>query len=64
MKEETYNLTLKGLLSMTIEDPNEVKNTLDSIELYLRRHHSESGVPAIVFDDNEFYFTSVVGKND
>jgi hypothetical protein len=49
---------------MTIEDPNEVKNTLDSIELYLRRHHSESGVPAIVFDDNEFYFTSVGRKDD
>ena len=63
MKEETYSLTFKGLLSMTIEDPNEVKNTLDSIELYLRRHYSKDGVPAIVFDDNKFHFVTI-SKHD
>ena len=63
MKEETYSLTFKGLLSMTIGDPNEVKNTLDSIELYLRRHYSKDGVPAIVFDNDEFYFAAI-GRRD
>ena len=64
MKEETYSLTFKGLLSLTIKDPNEVKDTLDSIELYLRRHYSKEGVPAIVFDNDEFYFAAIGRKDD
>ena len=64
MKEETYSLTFKGLLSLTIKDPNEVKDKLDSIELYLRRHYSKDGVPAIVFDNDEFYFAAIGRKDD
>jgi hypothetical protein len=59
MKEEVYTLTLKGLLSLTISSDQEVNNTLDSIELYLRRHYSNGGCPAIVFDENKFYFITV-----
>ena len=47
----------------TIKDLNEVKDTLDSIELYLRRHYSKDGVPAIVFDNDEFYFAAI-GRRD
>lgn len=58
-KEEKITLTFKGLLSTTIDDKEVLQNTLNSIELYLRRHHSTGGVPAIVFDDNEFHFATL-----
>ena len=58
-KEEEYTLTFKGLLSTTIEDKEVLQNTMNSIELYLRRHHSNGGVPAIVFDENEFHFATL-----
>jgi hypothetical protein len=58
-KEIIYSLTFKGLLSITIDDKEVLQKTLDSIELYLRRHHSEGGSPAIVLDDNEFQFVTL-----
>ena len=63
MEEEVYTLSFKGLLSLTISDDVELKNTLDSIELYLRRHYSKDGCPAIVFDEGEFYFVTLT-KNE
>lgn len=59
-EEEKYSLTLKGLLSLTIEDKEVLNNTIDTIELYLRRHYSKDGHPAIVLDldDNEFSFAT------
>jgi hypothetical protein len=64
-EEETYTLTLKGLLSLSITDKNVLQKTLDSLELYLRRHYSNGGHPAIVFDlnDNEFHFVTL-GKKE
>ena len=34
---------------------------MDSLELYMRRHHSKGGHPAIVFnmDENEFEFATL-----
>ena len=58
-EEEKYTLTFKGLLSITIEDEEVLQNTLNSIELYLRRHHSTGGSPAIVFDENDFHFATL-----
>jgi hypothetical protein len=60
-EEETYSLTLKGLLSITIEDEDVLRNTIDTLELYLRRHYSKGGHPAIVLDldDNEFNFVTI-----
>jgi hypothetical protein len=54
--EETYTLSFRGLLSGTIKDDSILNATLDNIELYLRRHYSKNGHPAIVFDldENEF----------
>ena len=59
-EEEVYELTLKGLLSITIYD-KDVDNTLNSIELYLRRHYAKNGHPAIILDldDNKFMFASL-----
>jgi hypothetical protein len=60
-KEEIYTLSMKGLLASTIKDESILNNTLNSLELYLRRHYSKNGHPAIVFDleENEFYFVSL-----
>jgi hypothetical protein len=59
--EETYTLTLKGLLSITIKDEKTLEETMNSLELYLRRHHSKNGHPAIVLDldDNKFEFITI-----
>jgi hypothetical protein len=60
-KEEIYTLTLKGLLSISIHDEEVLKSTLDSLELYLRRHYSKGGHPAIVYDldENQFNFVTI-----
>ena len=60
--EEVYQLTLKGLLSITIKDEKQLKETIDSLELYLRRNFSKDGHPAIVFDtdEKEFHFTTLL----
>lgn len=60
-EEEVYQLTLKGLISLNLEDIELAGKIVDTIELYLRRHHSKGGHPAIVFDmdDNRFNFVTL-----
>jgi hypothetical protein len=60
-KEEIYTLSLKGLLASTIQDKNILDKTINNLELYLRRHYSKNGHPAIVLDleENEFYFVTL-----
>lgn len=59
--EEIYSLSLKGLLASTIQDENVLNKTINNLELYLRRHYSKNGHPAIVLDleENEFYFVTL-----
>ena len=65
-EEEVYRLTLKGLISLNLEDIELAGKIVDSIELYLRRHHSKGGHPAIVFnmDDNRFDFVTLRNSED
>jgi hypothetical protein len=65
-EEEVYRLTLKGLISLNLEDIELAGKIVDSIELYLRRHHSKGGHPAIVFnmDDNRFDFVTLSNSED
>ena len=60
-KEEIYSLSFKGLLSISLND-DDVKKVMDNIELYLRRHHSTDGHPAIMLDldDNDFHFVTLL----
>lgn len=60
-KEEIYELTLKGLLSRSIDDDKLLNSVLDDLELYMRRHYSKGGHPAIVFDldENKFSFVTI-----
>jgi hypothetical protein len=60
-KEEIYELTLKGLLSMSIDDDKLLNSVLDDLELYMRRHYSKGGHPAIVYDldENKFSFVTI-----
>lgn len=60
-KEEIYELTLKGLLSMSIDDDKLLNSVLDDLELYMRRHYSKGGHPAIVYDldENKFNFVTI-----
>jgi len=60
-KEEIHELTLKGLLSMSIDDDKLLNSVLDDLELYMRRHYSKGGHPAIVYDldENEFNFVTI-----
>ena len=65
-EEEVYRLTLKGLISLNLEDNELAGKIVDTIELYLRRHHSKGGHPAIVFnmDDNRFDFVTLSNSED
>lgn len=65
-EEEVYELTLKGLISLNLEDIELAGKIVDTIELYLRRHHSKGGHPAIVFnmDDNRFDFVTLSNSED
>lgn len=65
-EEEVYQLTLKGLISLNLEDIELAGKIVDTIELYLRRHHSKGGHPAIVFnmDDNRFDFVTLSNSED
>jgi|TARA_R110000868_G_scaffold262775_1_gene521478 hypothetical protein len=65
-EEEVYRLTLKGLISLNLEDIELAGKIVDTIELYLRRHHSKGGHPAIVFnmDDNRFDFVTLSNSED
>lgn len=65
-EEEVYELTLKGLIYLNLEDIELAGKIVDTIELYLRRHHSKGGHPAIVFnmDDNRFDFVTLSNSED
>jgi hypothetical protein len=65
-EEEVYKITLKGLIYLNSEDNDLANKIVDSIELYLRRHHSKGGHPAIVFnmDDNRFDFVTLSNSED
>lgn len=65
-KEDVYQLTLKGLLSITIKDERILKETMDNLELYLRRNFAKNGYPAIVFDveENNFHFVTLNKKQN
>jgi hypothetical protein len=65
-EEEVYELTLKGLIYLNLGDNELAGKIVDSIELYLRRHHSKGGHPAIVFnmDDNRFDFVTLSNSED
>lgn len=65
-EEEVYELTLKGLIYLNLGDNELAGKIVDTIELYLRRHHSKGGHPAIVFnmDDNRFDFVTLSNSED
>jgi len=65
-EEEVYQLTLKGLLCLSVGDDKLADNVLDVLELYLRRHHSKGGHPGIVLnlDTNEFDFVTLKHSED
>lgn len=65
-EEEVYELTLKGLIYLNLGDNELAGKIVDTIELYLRRHHSKGGHPAIVFnmDDNRFDFVTLRNSED
>ena len=60
-KDETYQITLRGLIWSVVEDNKLSKELLDKIELYLRRHHAKGGHPGIVLnlDTNNFDFVTI-----
>jgi hypothetical protein len=65
-EQERYEITLKGLVWLTLQDDNLTNELMDSLELYMRRHHSKGGHPAIVFnmDDNRFDFVTLRHSED
>jgi hypothetical protein len=67
-KEETYQITFKGLLYTLVSDSLSRKETdaskmsediCNGIELYLRRHYWEVKYPAIVLTEKGFEFVNV-----
>ena len=67
-KEEQYVITFSELIWLALTKAFEcreinldaiAKDITDEIELYLRRHYSKDGIPAIVLTDDGFEFTSV-----
>jgi hypothetical protein len=60
-KKEGYEITLKGLVWLTLQDDKLTNELMDSLELYMRRNYSKGGHPAIVFnmDDNRFEFVTL-----
>lgn len=65
-EEEVYQITLKGLLYLTLEDNQLAQKVVDTLELYLRRHHAKGGHPGIVLnlDTNEFEFVTLKHSED
>lgn len=59
--DEVYQITLRGLIWTVTEDDKLSKEIVDTLELYLRRHHAKGGHPGIVFnmDDNNFEFVTL-----
>jgi hypothetical protein len=65
-EQERYSITLKGLVWLTLQDDELTNELMDSLELYMRRHHSKGGHPAVVFnmDENEFEFVTLRHSED
>jgi hypothetical protein len=65
-EQERYSITLKVLVWLTLQDDKLTNELMDSLELYMRRHHSKGGHPAIVFnmDDNRFDFVTLRHSED
>jgi hypothetical protein len=65
-KDEIYQLTLRGLLYLSLGDNELAGNAVDAIELYLRRHHAKGGHPGIVLnlDTNNFEFVTLKHSED
>jgi hypothetical protein len=65
-EEEVYQVTLKGLLYLTLEDNQLAQKVVDTLELYLRRHHAKGGHPGIVLnlDTNNFEFVTLKHSED
>jgi len=59
--QEVYQITFKGLIISALKDESQTNQLLDRIELYLRRHYSKDGSPAIIYDlqKNEWVFGTV-----
>lgn len=59
--QEVYEITFKGLIISALKDESQTNDLLDTIELYLRRHYSNDGSPAIIYDleKNKWVFASV-----
>jgi hypothetical protein len=65
-EQERYSITLKGLVSLTLQDDALTNELMDRIELYMRRHYSKNGHPAIVLnmDENKFEFATLSHSED
>jgi hypothetical protein len=65
-KDEIYQLTLRGLLYLSLGDNELAGNAVDAIELYLRRNHAKGGHPGIVLnlDTNNFEFVTLKHSED
>jgi hypothetical protein len=65
-KDEIYQITLRGLLYLSLGDNELAGNVVDAIELYLRRHHAKGGHPGIVLnlDTNNFEFVTLKHSED
>jgi hypothetical protein len=65
-EQERYSITLKGLVLLTLQDDALTNQLMDRIELYMRRHYSKNGHPAIVLnmDENEFEFATLKHSED
>lgn len=65
-EEEVYQITLKGLIYLTLGDDQLAQKVVDTLELYLRRHHAKGGHPGIVLnlDTNNFEFVTLKHSED
>jgi hypothetical protein len=59
-KEESYEITFKGLLTGSIKDPVLLQAVLDDLELYFRRHlMTDKTFGAVIFDGKRWIMTTV-----
>ena len=65
-EQKRYSLTLKGIICNSLRDYDidndaAAQKVVDNLELYLRRHYSKGGHPAVVFDldENQFDFVTI-----
>lgn len=64
-EDEVYTLTLKGLLVYKFGDDNKAQSIIDCLELHMRRFYAKDGYPAIILEDNNLVFKTVVkGKEN